>query len=302
MQLAAHFAYRSSKPVKQGRRQPLPSLGLAKAVRGQKSLSLALKAGKVDKTVADLDRREKLFFSFSRKRQRIKLLTAGKIIAQGNAKIDRDGRFLEDEVSVRHYGDYSVVTPDKVQWMDVSPKQVVSVATSLIPFLEHDDANRALMGSNMQRQAVPLVFPEAPRVGTGMEQRTAYDSGVLIKAKRAGTVRYVSSTIIRVEPDAPEIRGEVDEYTIHKFERTNQDSCMNQKPIVDVGDHVDAGDVLADGPATDHGELALDRNILVGFVPWNGYNYEDAVLISERVVREDIYKSIHIKEFSIDIR
>lgn len=223
-------------------------------------------------------------------------------IAQGNAKIDANGRFLENEVSVRHYGDYSVVTPDRVQWMDVSPKQVVSVATSLIPFLEHDDANRALMGSNMQRQAVPLVFPEAPRVGTGMEQRTAYDSGVLIKAKRAGTVKYVSSTIIRIVPDKPEIKGEVDEYTIHKFERTNQDSCMNQKPIVNVGEHVEAGDVLADGPATDRGELALGRNILVGFVPWNGYNYEDAVLISERVVREDIYTSIHIKEFSIDIR
>ncbi len=223
-------------------------------------------------------------------------------IAQGNAHIDESGHFLENEVSVRHYGDYSVVSPDKIQWMDVSPKQVVSVATSLIPFLEHDDANRALMGSNMQRQAVPLVFPEAPRVGTGMEQRTAYDSGVLIKARRSGTVVYVSSTEIRVAPDQAEIAGEIDKYEVHKFERTNQDSCLNQKPIVDVGEHVEAGDVLADGPATDKGELALGRNILVGFVPWNGYNYEDAVLISERVVREDIYTSIHIKEFSIDIR
>ena len=223
-------------------------------------------------------------------------------IAQGNAKVDENGRFLEKEVSVRHYGDYGVVSPDQIQWMDVSPRQVVSVATSLIPFLEHDDANRALMGSNMQRQAVPLVFPEAPRVGTGMEQRTAYDSGVLIKAKRAGTVEYVSSTEIRVKPDKPEIKGEIDTYEVHKFERTNQDSCLNQKPIVNVGDHVDDGDVLADGPATQNGELALGRNILVGFVPWNGYNYEDAVLISERVVREDIYTSIHIKEFSIDIR
>ncbi len=224
-------------------------------------------------------------------------------IAQGNAKIDKEGHFLEEEVSVRHYGDYSTARPEDISWMDVSPKQVVSVATSLIPFLEHDDANRALMGSNMQRQAVPLVFPEAPRVGTGMEQRTAYDSGVLIKAKHSGTVRYVSSTKIKVERDAYDsIADKIDEYEVHKFERTNQDSCLNQKPIVNVGDHVDEGDVLADGPATDKGELALGRNILVGFVPWNGYNYEDAVLISERVVREDIYTSIHIKEFSVDIR
>ena len=225
-------------------------------------------------------------------------------IAQGNAKIDEDGHFLEEEVSVRENGDYGTARPEEIDWMDVSPKQVVSVATSLIPFLEHDDANRALMGSNMQRQAVPLVFPEAPRVGTGMEQRAAYDSGVLIKAKRPGTVKYVSSTRIEVlvDREASEIEGEIDKYEVHKFERTNQDSCLNQKPIVYVGDHVDAGDVLADGPATDKGELALGRNILVGFVPWNGYNYEDAVLISERVVREDIYTSIHIKEFSVDIR
>ena len=223
-------------------------------------------------------------------------------IAQGNARIDESGHFLEQEVSIRENGDYSTASPEEIDWMDVSPKQVVSVATSLIPFLEHDDANRALMGSNMQRQAVPLVFPEAPRVGTGMEQRTAYDSGVLIKAKHSGVVKYVSSTRIEVAPDNPEIDGQLDKYEVHKFERTNQDSCFNQKPIVYVGDHVDAGDVLADGPATQNGELALGRNILVGFVPWNGYNYEDAVLISERVVREDIYTSIHIKEFSVDIR
>lgn len=224
-------------------------------------------------------------------------------IAQGNAKIDPEtGKFLESEVSVRHYGDYGVAKPEDISWMDVSPRQVVSVATSLIPFLEHDDANRALMGSNMQRQAVPLVFPEAPRVGTGMEMRTAYDSGILIKAKRAGEVIYASSTVIKVRPFNAEIEGEIDQYEVHKFERTNQDSAMNQKPIVNVGDRVEEGDVLADGPATQNGELALGRNILVGFVPWNGYNYEDAVLISERVVREDIYTSIHIKEFSIDIR
>ena len=223
-------------------------------------------------------------------------------IAQASAKIDADGNFLEGEVPVRHSGDYSTRTPKDIKYMDVSPKQVISVAASLIPFLEHDDANRALMGSNMQRQAVPLVFPETPRVGTGMEGKTAYDSGVLVKAKRAGTVDYVSSTQIIIRPDAAEIEGEVDYYEVQKFQRTNQDTCFNQKPIVSKGQHVDAGTVLADGPATQNGELALGRNILVGFVPWNGYNYEDAVLISERVVRDDIYTSIHIKEFTTDIR
>lgn len=223
-------------------------------------------------------------------------------IAQASAKIDADGNFLENEVPVRHSGDYSTRTPKDIKYMDVSPKQVISVAASLIPFLEHDDANRALMGSNMQRQAVPLVFPETPRVGTGMEGKTAYDSGVLVKAKRAGTVDYVSSTQIIIRPDVAEIEGEVDYYEVQKFQRTNQDTCFNQKPIVSKGQHVDAGTVLADGPATQNGELALGRNILVGFVPWNGYNYEDAVLISERVVRDDIYTSIHIKEFTTDIR
>lgn len=223
-------------------------------------------------------------------------------IAQASAKIDADGNFLEGEVPVRHSGDYSTRTPKDIKYMDVSPKQVISVAASLIPFLEHDDANRALMGSNMQRQAVPLVFPETPRVGTGMEGKTAYDSGVLVKAKRAGTIDYVSSTQIIIRPDAAEIEGEVDYYEVQKFQRTNQDTCFNQKPIVSAGQHVDAGAVLADGPATQNAELALGRNILVGFVPWNGYNYEDAVLISERVVRDDIYTSIHIKEFTTDIR
>ena len=180
--------------------------------------------------------------------------------------------------------------------------QVISVAASLIPFLEHDDANRALMGSNMQRQAVPLLFPEAPFVGTGMEAKTAYDSGVLIKAKRGGTVSYVSSTRIEITVDEGDIEGEVDVYNVQKFERTNQDTCFNQKPVVFKDQKVKAGEVLADGPATENGELALGRNILCGFVPWNGYNYEDAVLISERVVKEDIYTSIHIKEFSTDIR
>ncbi|MCF7943031.1 MAG: DNA-directed RNA polymerase subunit beta [Spirochaetia bacterium] len=223
-------------------------------------------------------------------------------IAQANASIDTSGKFLDDMVSVRKSGDYITKEPKDIQYMDISPKQVISVATSLIPFLEHDDANRALMGSNMQRQAVPLLFPEPPRVGTGMEAKTAYDSGVLIKARRAGTVTSVTSYEIVVEPDNPEIIGDVDRFIVQKFQRTNQDTCFNQKPIVNLGQKVVKGQVLADGPATKSGELALGRNVLVGFVPWNGYNYEDAILISEKVVKEDIFTSIHIKEFTIDVR
>ena len=211
---------------------------------------------------------------------------------------------MDKDVPVRNKGDYSTRHPNEIKYMDVSPKQVVSVAASLIPFLEHDDANRALMGSNMQRQAVPLLFPEAPRVGTGMETKAAYDSGVLVKAKRGGKVTYVSSTRIEitVDPAECEIEGEIDTYEIQKFQRTNQDTCFTQVPIVSNGQIVQKGTVIADGPATDRGDLALGRNILVGFVPWNGYNYEDAVLISERVVKEDIYTSIHIHEFMTDIR
>ena len=223
-------------------------------------------------------------------------------IAQASAAFDEDGQFLDKEVPVRHSGDYSTRAPEEIRYMDISPKQVISVAASLIPFLEHDDANRALMGSNMQRQAVPLVFPETPRVGTGMEGKTAYDSGVLVKAHRSGVVSYVSSDKIIVIPTSSEIEGEMDVYEVQKYERTNQDTCFNQKPIVEVGQRVEVDQVLADGPATQHGELALGRNILVGFVPWHGYNYEDAVLISERVVKDDIFTSVHIKEFTTDIR
>ena len=223
-------------------------------------------------------------------------------IAQGNSQVDDKGNFLEEDIPVRRSGDYTTRTAPEVKYKDVSPMQVISVAASLIPFLEHDDANRALMGSNMQRQAVPLLFPEAPYVGTGMEQKSAYDSGVLIKAKRSGKVVYVSSNRIDIEVENPDIEGEIDSYIVQKFERTNQDTCFNQKPIVKLNERVQAHQVIADGPATHNGELALGRNILVGFVPWDGYNYEDAVLISERVVKEDIYTSIHIKEFTTDIR
>ena len=192
--------------------------------------------------------------------------------------------------------------PEQIDYMDVSPKQIISVSASLIPFLEHDDANRALMGSNMQRQAVPLVFPEPPRVGTGMEGKTAYDSGVLVKARRAGTVIYVSSTLVIVDPDEKSGVRDQDTYKMIKYQRTNQDTCYLQKPVVSLHQKLKAGDVIADGPATFKGELALGRNVFVGFVPWNGCNYEDAILISEKVVKEDIFTSVHIKEFSIDVR
>ena len=223
-------------------------------------------------------------------------------IAQGNAKIDKKGNFNDELVSVRKAGDYGVKEPKDIQYMDVSPKQVISVATSLIPFLEHDDANRALMGSNMQRQAVPLVFPEPPIVGTGMEAKTAYDSGVIVKARRSGEVVYVTSKKILIKPDEAENDSELDEYKMHKYQRTNQDTCFNQRPIIQLHQKVKEGEVLADGPATSNGELSLGRNILLGFVPWNGYNYEDAICISEKVVKEDIFTSIHIKEFSIEVR
>ena len=212
-----------------------------------------------------------------------------------------DGTFPTDMISCRNRGNYTQRNPKDVQYMDVSPRQVISVSASLVPFLEHDDANRALMGCNMQRQAVPLLFPEPPYVGTGMERKAAYDSGVLVKAVRSGEVVFVSSEVIKVKPDNGN-DGELDEYPLLKYQRTNNDTCNHQRPTVSVGERVEKGGVLADGPATFNGELALGRNILVGFVPWNGYNYEDAVLISQRVVSEDMYTSIHIKEFSIEVR
>ena len=235
-------------------------------------------------------------------------------IAQAGAAIDASGKLPEHLMAVRKGGDYISAGPELIQYMDVSPKQIISVSASLIPFLEHDDANRALMGSNMQRQAVPLIQPEPPRVGTGMEGKTAYDSGVLVLADRAGTVVHVTSREVRVRPDhgngdgsavrSPQARFEdgVDVYDLVKYQRTNQDTCFSQKPIVKVGQRVAAGAVLADGPATYLGELALGRNVVVAFMPWNGYNYEDAILISSKVVKEDVFTSIHIKEFSVDVR
>lgn len=219
-------------------------------------------------------------------------------IAQASAVIDKDGDFKEKLVAVRRNGDYTVKESPEIKYMDVSPRQIISTAASLIPFLEHDDANRALMGCNMQRQAVPLLFPEAPIVGTGMEGKTAYDSGVMVKAGVSGEICYVSSSRIDIKKDD----GEIDSCDLIKYQRTNQDTCFNQRPLVQVGDRIEVGDVLADGPATSNGELALGRNLLVGFVPWNGYNFEDAILISENVVKDDCYTSIHIKEFITEVR
>jgi DNA-directed RNA polymerase subunit beta len=233
-------------------------------------------------------------------------------IAQASARLNNDGSFADGQISCRRQGDYTSRGPEDIQYMDVSPKQIISVSASLIPFLEHDDANRALMGSNMQRQAVPLVFPEAPRVGTGMEGKCAYDSGVLVKACRGGTVVRVTAREIVIKPEkAGSVRpvSQVladaegnDLYRLVKFQRTNQDTCYNQRPVVKPGDKITAGQVIADGPATRDGELALGRNILVGFMPWNGYNYEDSILISQRVVKDDMFTSIHIKEFVTEVR
>ncbi len=225
-------------------------------------------------------------------------------VGQVTSGMKKDGSFPTEMVSCRHRGDYTTRSVKDIQYMDVSPREVISVSASLVPFLEHDDANRALMGCNMQRQGVPLLFPEPPYVGTGMERKAAYDSGVLVKAKHDGEVVWVTSELIKVKTNEKDKNGKiiVDEYPLLKYQRTNSDTCNHQRPTVEVGEKVKKGDVLADGPATFNGELSLGRNLLVGFVPWNGYNYEDAVLISRRVVKEDMYTSIHIKEFETELR
>lgn len=223
------------------------------------------------------------------------------IIAQANATLNASSEFVDDLVACRRGSDTVMMRPEEITLMDVSPKQLVSVATSLIPFLENDDANRALMGSNMQRQAVPLLRTEAPLVGTGMERNVARDSGVVVTAKRDGVVDSVDATRIVIKSatndESFDVAEEVDIYNLVKYQRSNQNTCLNQRPIVQRGDLVRAGDCIADGPATDHGELALGRNLLVAFMPWGGYNFEDSILISERVVKEDLYTSVHIEEF-----
>jgi len=219
------------------------------------------------------------------------------IIAQANEPLDDKGVFANERVTARRKDDVLSLPPEEVDYMDVSPKQVVSIATALIPFLENDDANRALMGANMQRQAVPLLVTQAPIVGTGMEYKVASDSGVCVLAKRAGTVTKAEGNEIVVKPDAG---GKADTYHLLKFCRSNQGTCINQRPIVYVGDHVEENQVIADGPATDHGELALGHNVIVAYMPWEGYNYEDAVLLNEDLVKQDIFTSVHIEEYECE--
>lgn len=223
------------------------------------------------------------------------------VIAQANATLDENGKLVDDLISCRHQNEFTLSTPDKIEYMDVSPKQIVSVAASLIPFLEHDDANRALMGSNMQRQAVPTLRAEKPLVGTGMERTVAVDSGVTVVAKRGGMIESVDAAriVVRVNDDET-VAGEagVDIYNLTKYTRSNQNTCINQRPLVMVGNEIARGDVLADGPSTDMGELALGQNLRVAFMPWNGYNFEDSILISEQVVKEDRFTTIHIEELT----
>lgn len=221
------------------------------------------------------------------------------VIAQANEPLDENNWFKAQRVTARVHEETMLVDADSVDYMDVSPKQIVSIATAMIPFLENDDANRALMGANMQRQAVPLFRTQAPLVGTGMEYKAACDSGVMVLAKRAGEVVRVTANFIEVRADET---GEIDHYKLQKYLRSNQGTCMNQVPIVYKGDHVEAKEPIADGPATDHGELALGYNVIVAYMPWEGYNYEDAILLSEKLVKEDIYTSIHIEEYECDAR
>ena len=220
------------------------------------------------------------------------------IVAQASEPIGEDGRFVNERIRVRHQAEITVVDRDKVDYMDVSPKQLVSVGAAMIPFLEHDDAKRSLMGTNMQRQAVPLIRPESPIVGTGMEYRAAKDSGITVVSKEDGTVEKVTADEIKIRNK----NGNVTTYKLRKFKRTNGGTCINQKPVVSVGEKVKEGDLIADGPSTDKGEMALGRNVLIAFTTWEGYNYEDAVLISERLVKEDVYTSIHIEEYDCECR
>ena len=227
------------------------------------------------------------------------------IIAQANEKIDSDGRFANKRVMARGVGgDIDLVDSERIDYMDVSPKQVVSVATAMIPFLENDDANRALMGSNMQRQAVPLMVTETPMVGTGMEYKAARDSGVVVLAKNSGTVSYVDADRIEIKRDSGigEDGKDTDTYTLLKFKRSNQGTCINQRPIVIHGEHIEEGEVIADGPSTDNGEIALGKNLLIGFMTWEGYNYEDAIVLNERLIMDDVLTSLHIEEYELEAR
>ncbi len=228
-----------------------------------------------------------------------------KLIAQATIPLDDKGKITRERVIARDQADFPVVTPDQINYTDVAPNQIASISASLIPFLEHDDANRALMGSNMMRQAVPLLRPESPIVGTGLERQVASDSRVLINAERDGIVKYVDANKIVIKYTLSDLEkqisfdGDTKTYELIKFRKTNQGTCINLKPIVKKGDKVKKGQVLSEGYATQDGELALGRNMKVAFMPWKGYNFEDAIVISEKVVREDIFTSIHIDEYSL---
>ena len=222
----------------------------------------------------------------------------GYYVAQATEPLDEDGRFVNKKIVTRYKDEFLEVSPKRVDYMDVSPRQVMSIATAMIPFLENDDANRALMGSNMQRQAVPLLVPESPIVGTGMEYKAARDSGVCVLAKNSGVVEKVAADEIVIRNDDHAI----DKYKLIKFTRSNQGTCINQRPIVNAGERVEAGDIIADGPSTKNGEIGLGRNILIGFMTWEGYNYEDAILINEKLVKEDVFTSIHIEEYEVEAR
>ena len=245
-------------------------------------------------------------------KKKVEFLTAEaedtKVIAQSNIPVDASGAFEVDRIRVRHQGDFAVQTPDTIQYMDVAPNQIVGVSASLIPFLEHDDANRALMGSNMQRQSVPLLRPDAPTVGTGLEGRTAVDSRMLLTAEGSGVVEYVDAEeiIIKYDRNADQelvsFEGDKKVYKLSKFKKTNQSTCINIKPVVEKGDKVKKGDVLTEGYGTKDGELALGQNLKVAFMPWKGYNFEDAIVLAERLVREDIFTSIHIDEYELEVR
>ena len=220
------------------------------------------------------------------------------MVAQANEPLDENGKFKRKKVNARYRDEFMEIEASEADYMDVSPKMVVSVATAMIPFLENDDANRALMGSNMQRQAVPLLTTESPIVGTGMEYKAAVDSGTVVLAKRAGTVTKADAETVEITTDD----GSVDHYDIIKFMRSNRGTCINQRPIVSEGQKVEAHEVIADGPATSNGEISLGKNALIGFTTWEGYNYEDAVLINEKLVRNDVYTSIHIEEYELESR
>lgn len=228
------------------------------------------------------------------------------VVAQANMKLSPEGEFLDDDIVARFRGENIVTNKERIDYMDVSPKQVVSAATACIPFLENDDSNRALMGANMQRQAVPLMNPESPIVGTGMEYVSAKDSGAAVICKHPGIVERVEAREVwvrrYVEIDGQKVKGDLDRYKMLKFIRSNQGTCYNQRPIVSVGDEVVKGEILADGPSMEKGELALGRNVLVGFMTWDGYNYEDAIIMSERLVKDDVYTSIHIEEYESEAR